>query len=138
VVGNCVRPIQSDHQLSLTFKVFAGTETHVQSFFPYRYRSFSLLTGLFEMPALPSITFSLLAAVTFIVSFSIQVSAVPTCGLVPHIERDVGDNTPNAPSGNGSYVDVVATGWYAGWLGSQLPPGQIPWEKYSALTFAFA
>ncbi len=92
------------------------------------------------MLALPSITFSLLAAVTFIVSFSIQVSAVPTCGLVPHSERDIGDNTPpNSPSaGNGSYVDVVATGWYAGWLGSQLPPSQIPWEKYTALTFAFA
>jgi len=43
------------------------------------------------------------------------------------------------PSGGGNYtVDVVATGWYPGWLGDKLPPSQVAWSSYSALTFAFA
>ncbi len=41
-------------------------------------------------------------------------------------------------SANGSAGDVVASGWYAGWLGATQPPSQISWTKYSAVTFAFA
>ncbi|KAF5318679.1 hypothetical protein D9619_010676 [Psilocybe cf. subviscida] len=45
---------------------------------------------------------------------------------------------PSNSSTSGNLTDVVATGWYAGWLGDELPPSNISWSKYSALTFAFA
>jgi chitinase len=83
-------------------------------------------------------TFSpLLAAIVLILSFMIHVIAAPTCDLIPHQVRATTDS-PTPSAGNGSLEDVVATGWYAGWLGSQLPPSQISWDKYTALTFAFA
>ena len=84
---------------------------------------------------------TLLAAVALLFLISTPAVAAPTCGLVPHHTRDklgTGVPTDSPPTGNGSLVDVVATGWYAGWLGNQLPPSQVPWDKYSALTFAFA
>lgn len=90
------------------------------------------------IPQLPFRPMSLLAAVVLIPFFVIRVAAAPSCGLVPHQPvPNIGSSaTPKA--GNGSLEDVVATGWYAGWLGDQLPPSQISWDKYSALTFAFA
>lgn len=32
----------------------------------------------------------------------------------------------------------LATGWYPGWGADKFSPSQIPWDKYSALTYAFA
>jgi len=81
----------------------------------------------------------LLAAVVLISSFMIRVKAAPTCGLVSHqVRENIGPPRATPPAGNETLDDVVATGWYAGWLGNQLPPSQISWNKYSALTFAFA
>ncbi len=106
---------------------------------------FSPLTGIiFNMQSksqLFSVLSTLLAAVILLFSISTPAVAAPACGLVPYHARDkIGTGIPtNSPStGNGSLVDVVATGWYAGWLGNQLPPSQVPWDKYSSLTFAFA
>lgn len=76
---------------------------------------------------------SLLAALNLPLSV---VVAAPHCGLVPPTL------TAQANSSNDSSTsteqDVLATGWYPGWLGSQLAPSNISWTKYSALTFAFA
>ena len=69
----------------------------------------------------------------------IRITAAPTCGLIPHqVRAGLGSPNTTPSAGNGSLEDVVATGWYAGWLGNQLPPTQISWNKYTALTFAFA
>jgi hypothetical protein len=78
----------------------------------------------------PFIFLPLLAAVVLIPSFMIRVIAAPTCGLVS--QQASPDISPSA-SGNGA---LIATGWYACW--DQLPPSQISWDKYTALTFAFA
>jgi len=65
-----------------------------------------------------------------------------TCSLTS--TKSIADVAPvTAPtagnsSTSGNLTDVVATGWYAGWLGAELPPSNISWSKYSALTFAFA
>ncbi len=100
---------------------------------PRRYHS-----AMFSRSKYPFNFLPLLAAVILIPSFMIRVTAAPTCGLISHQVR-AGLGSPNTPSaGNGSLEDVVATGWYAGWLGNQLPPTQISWNKYTALTFAFA
>lgn len=69
--------------------------------------------------------------------------AMPYCGLVPpkpqprSVAQSSGGNTTNG--GNSSSPDqVLATGWYPGWLGAALAPSNISWSKYNALTFAFA
>jgi len=61
--------------------------------------------------------------------------AAPHCELTPPKAAGLAVQTP--PTTNNT-VEVVATGWYAGWLGNVLPPSQVSWTKYSALTFAFA
>ncbi|PPQ82606.1 hypothetical protein CVT25_007120 [Psilocybe cyanescens] len=86
---------------------------------------------------------TLLAALAFILSTSstVLVSAAPRCGLVVPTPPSLSAQTGSNGSGNSSVgdgMDVVATGWYPGWLGSELSPSQISWTKYSALTFAFA
>ena len=85
-------------------------------------------------------TFSLLAA--FLV-LSENVTAAPLCGLVPPTTTAAVVVPTGTPSGlpasaDGTAGDVVASGWYAGWLGATQPPSQISWTKYSAVTFAFA
>lgn len=85
-------------------------------------------------------TFSLLAALFLL---SENVHAAPLCGLVPPTATAAVVIPTGTPSGlpasaNGTAGDVVATGWYAGWLGATQPPSQISWTKYSAVTFAFA
>lgn len=42
-------------------------------------------------------------------------------------------SSTNSASGN-----KLATGWYPGWVSSEFAPSQIPWAKYSSLTYAFA
>ncbi|KAF8156991.1 glycoside hydrolase family 18 protein [Crassisporium funariophilum] len=67
------------------------------------------------------------------------VTAAPLCGLVPPqtaASRSLQNTTP--PKNASETENVIATGWYPGWLGAQLAPSAISWEKYSALTFAFA
>ncbi|KAF8801135.1 endochitinase [Phlegmacium glaucopus] len=73
---------------------------------------------------------SLLAAINLL-----SIIAAPSCGLVPP-KSSLTQSPPDTSSS--STEGVLATGWYAGWLGTQLPPSQISWTKYSALTFAFA
>lgn len=41
-------------------------------------------------------------------------------------------------STSNSTATKFATGWYPGWYSDKFAPNQIPWEKYSALTYAFA
>ncbi|KAF9527486.1 glycoside hydrolase family 18 protein [Crepidotus variabilis] len=78
-----------------------------------------------------SFILSLLAALSL---FASVVLAAPHCSLTPPENLDT---TPASSSANND-TEVVATGWYAAWLGKDLPPAQISWDKYSALTFAFA
>ncbi|TFL00848.1 glycoside hydrolase [Pterulicium gracile] len=44
------------------------------------------------------------------------------------VPRDGGALRPN---------EVLATAWYPGWLGDRFPVANLPWSKYSALTYAF-
>ena len=99
---------------------------------PRRYHSAMTLHSNLPFTLLP-----LLAVL--IPSFVIQVIAVPTCGLISHqVRESLGPPNTTPSAGNGSLEDVVATGWYPGWLGDQFPPTKISWDKYTALTFAFA
>ncbi|KAI0634770.1 glycoside hydrolase [Trametes polyzona] len=43
-------------------------------------------------------------------------------------------------SGNSSSIgdDIVAYTWYAGWHGTDFPPEKLSWNKYTAVTYAFA
>ncbi|KAJ7484425.1 glycoside hydrolase family 18 protein [Mycena latifolia] len=34
--------------------------------------------------------------------------------------------------------DVIASAWYPGWLATDFPPSSLSWDKYNAMTFAFA
>ncbi|KAJ7150983.1 glycoside hydrolase family 18 protein [Mycena crocata] len=34
--------------------------------------------------------------------------------------------------------DVIASAWYPGWLAADFPPASLSWDKYNAMTFAFA
>lgn len=83
---------------------------------------------------------TLLAALLLFFSFVpfLALALPQICGLVPQeVSARAVQHTPS--SGGGNYtVDVVATGWYPGWLGADLPPSQISWSNYTALTFAFA
>ncbi|KAI0646605.1 glycoside hydrolase [Trametes meyenii] len=45
----------------------------------------------------------------------------------------------SSSSGNSSIDDdVVAYTWYAGWHGTDFPPEKLSWNKYTAVTYAFA
>ena len=78
--------------------------------------------------------------------------AAPMCSLKPH-KSAAATSSASAPSGspvgatgtsgssrNSSSVgdEVVATTWYAGWHGTDFPPENLSWSKYSAATYAFA
>ncbi|KAJ3841144.1 glycoside hydrolase family 18 protein [Lentinula raphanica] len=72
------------------------------------------------------------------------------CSLVP--PKDATTNSKSTSSGtgsgsatsgsnsgsNGDFADVLANGWYPGWLAEDNPPSNISWSKYNTLTFAFA
>lgn len=48
-------------------------------------------------------------------------------------------STPTSSSStNSASGNKLATGWYPGWVSSEFAPSQIPWAKYSSLTYAFA
>ncbi|KAF8899789.1 glycoside hydrolase family 18 protein [Gymnopilus junonius] len=88
---------------------------------------------------------TLLAALPLLSShtFVRPVMAAPHCGLVPPQPSGLSLQTSTGSSSTGSGAgsaggDVIATGWYPGWLGSEFSPTNISWSKYSALTFAFA
>lgn len=38
---------------------------------------------------------------------------------------------------NGSTVDMVAAGWYAGYHSNDFPVANFSWEKYTHVTYAF-
>ena len=71
--------------------------------------------------------------------------AAPMCSLKPHKSASATSSAP-APTGttvgktgSGSNgAEVVATTWYAGWHGTDFPPENVSWSKYSAATYAFA
>ncbi|KAJ6572049.1 glycoside hydrolase family 18 protein [Mycena capillaripes] len=50
-----------------------------------------------------------------------------TAGGIQHIANNATDGS-----------DVIATAWYPGWLAQDFPPSSISWDKYNAMTFAFA
>ncbi|KAF5356557.1 hypothetical protein D9758_008231 [Tetrapyrgos nigripes] len=71
--------------------------------------------------------------------------SVPTCSLRPTpTNQAVASPTSgitgchNGTANNNSTAGFVASGWYPGWLGADSPPANLSWEKYTALTFAFA
>ncbi|TBU57448.1 glycoside hydrolase [Dichomitus squalens] len=68
-----------------------------------------------------------------------QSAAVTSSASAPS-GTPVGATGTSGSSGNSSSLgdEVVATTWYAGWHGTDFPPENISWSKYSAATYAFA
>ncbi|KAK7439400.1 hypothetical protein VKT23_017621 [Stygiomarasmius scandens] len=66
--------------------------------------------------------------------------SAPTCALrSPPKATNAAATTGSTSNANSSDAsDFVATGWYPGWLGTENPPSNLSWSKYTALTFAFA
>ncbi|KAJ3893612.1 glycoside hydrolase family 18 protein [Lentinula edodes] len=67
------------------------------------------------------------------------------CGLVPprdsttaNAKSSTGTGSGSSSSSDGDFADVLANGWYPGWLADDNPPSNISWSKYNTLTFAFA
>jgi len=77
----------------------------------------------------------LAALLIFLLCLPFLTVAVPHWGPMPTKRADPAVLTTLSTN---KTVGVVATGWYAGWLGAALPPSQVSWTKYTALTFAFA
>ncbi|KAI8986628.1 glycoside hydrolase [Trametes punicea] len=83
-----------------------------------------------------------------------SVWAAPMCSLTPSKSAGALAASATAVSGatsstsgasgssgsNSSSVgdEVVATTWYAGWHGTDFPPENISWSKYTSVTYAFA
>ncbi|KAJ7931214.1 glycoside hydrolase family 18 protein [Mycena leptocephala] len=78
-------------------------------------------------------------------------ASVPFLFLAPRIASAAQYCSLRPPSGTSSPVggiqqatnatdgsDVIASAWYPGWLATDFPPSSIPWDKYNAMTFAFA
>ncbi|KIK70248.1 glycoside hydrolase family 18 protein [Collybiopsis luxurians FD-317 M1] len=88
--------------------------------------------------------FSLSNSVFVIILVLAQVAfGQPKCGLVP--PKNAIDSSPKSSAGSGvsgspdgDLEDVLANGWYPGWLADTNPPSNISWSKYNTLTFAFA
>ncbi|KAJ7201709.1 glycoside hydrolase family 18 protein [Mycena pura] len=57
----------------------------------------------------------------------------PPSGSSPSISSGIQQGTNATDPSN-----VVASAWYPGWLATDFPPSSIAWDKYSAMTFAFA
>ncbi|KAL0060712.1 hypothetical protein AAF712_012492 [Marasmius tenuissimus] len=80
---------------------------------------------------------SLISSILTLLILHVCVSfAAPSCDSAHHASgtrcgRAEGNATDD------SAIELVATGWYPGWLGNQSPPEKISWSKYTALTFAF-
>ncbi|EAU81455.1 endochitinase [Coprinopsis cinerea okayama7 len=78
-----------------------------------------------------SILLSLLAAST-------SVWAAPAV-FGRHEGHDHGSTDVAPQDADGTVViPVTASGWYPSWYKNVMPPSEIPWEKYTELTFAFA
>ncbi|KAF4563788.1 hypothetical protein EYR36_003030 [Pleurotus pulmonarius] len=61
--------------------------------------------------------------------------AAPACSLVPPPKASA---VSHASTVNNVPEEVLATAWYPGWLGDKFPPSKISWDKFNAMTFAFA
>ncbi|KXN86640.1 Endochitinase [Leucoagaricus sp. SymC.cos] len=73
------------------------------------------------------------------------VASRPTCSRhpTPSITPVYGNTSSNGtntttPSAGSSNSTGLASGWYPGWSSDTLSPSQIPWDKYTSLTYAFA
>lgn len=81
---------------------------------------------------------NLLLPVGLLASITLALGAPQYCTLKPPKSRAASVQS-SASSGSGStYQEVVASGWYPGWLGEDNPPSSITWTSYTAMTFAFA
>ena len=81
-----------------------------------------------------------------------SVWAAPMCSLKPKSAgSSIATASSSTPSGspvgtsstgtgkNSSIGDeVVATTWYAGWHGTDFPPENVSWSKYTSVTYSFA
>ena len=80
-----------------------------------------------------------------------SVWAAPMCSLKPPKSSGAGaiatapasspSGTPASTSGGKNNTlgdEVVATTWYAGWHGTDFPPENVSWSKYTSVTYAFA
>lgn len=63
-------------------------------------------------------------------------SAVPFCGLVPPTLNNIARQQQSNMTASDD--NFLASAWYPGWLGNTSPPSNISWDKYNAMTFAFA
>ncbi|KAF7323688.1 Glycoside hydrolase family 18 protein [Mycena kentingensis (nom. inval.)] len=65
------------------------------------------------------------------------VAAAQYCSLKPPSDA-TGVSRGIGKAGDGETADVIASAWYPGWLAADFPPSSIPWDRYNAMTFAFA
>ncbi|KAJ6616460.1 glycoside hydrolase family 18 protein [Mycena sp. CBHHK59/15] len=66
------------------------------------------------------------------------VSAAQYCALTPPNTSSsvVTQKSTSTNATDGS--NVIASTWYPGWLSADFPPSNLSWDKYNAMTFAFA
>lgn len=64
--------------------------------------------------------------------------AAAAASSTPTVSGGAGNGKGNGNNTNTLPEDVVATTWYAGWHGTDLPPGNVSWSKYTSVTYAFA
>ncbi|KAJ7698638.1 glycoside hydrolase family 18 protein [Mycena rosella] len=75
----------------------------------------------------------------FLVLVPLLVHAAQYCSLKPSSGISTSasggiQNSGDATDGS----DVIASAWYPGWLAADFPPASLSWDKYNAMTFAFA
>ncbi|KAJ6532717.1 glycoside hydrolase family 18 protein [Mycena vulgaris] len=78
-------------------------------------------------------------SVPFLVLAPLLVSAAAQyCSLKP--PSGASSSVSGIKQGGGATdgSDVIASAWYPGWLAADFPPSSLSWDKYNAMTFAFA
>ncbi|KAJ7154746.1 glycoside hydrolase family 18 protein [Mycena filopes] len=100
--------------------------------------------GVMGSPALPPPMFHPTSLIPFLLCAPLLVSAgqyrsigrpLPDGTSPPGaigIQHNTRANTTDASSG------IIASAWYPAWLAGTYPPSSIPWDRYNAMTFAFA
>ncbi|KAJ7154756.1 glycoside hydrolase family 18 protein [Mycena filopes] len=66
------------------------------------------------------------------------VSAAQYCSLKPPRDAITPPGGIHHSTNATDPSDVIASAWYPGWLAADFPPSSISWDKYNAMTFAFA
>ncbi|KAJ7731113.1 glycoside hydrolase family 18 protein [Mycena maculata] len=77
-------------------------------------------------------------SVAFLLLPPLLVSAAQYCSLKPPGDVSSSSSGIQQTTNATDPSDVIASAWYPGWLATDFPPSSIPWNKYNAMTFAFA